>query len=83
MKSFTKTFAAALALGLVAAGPAAAYDLSDINNGVDSATVNFSAENGVATLTGSVEHLIEKNLLEDAASKLEGIEEVRNFVRIH
>ena len=56
---------------------------SDINNGVDSATVNFSAKDGVATLTGSVEHLIEKNLLEDAASKLEGIEEVRNYVSIH
>ena len=83
MKLFTKTIPALVAIAFVTAGPAAAYTISDINNGVDSATVNFSAEDGVVTLTGSVEHLIEKNLLEDAASKLDGIEEVRNFVSIH
>ena len=83
MKLLTKALPALLAIGLVTAGPAAAYDISDINNGVDSVTVNFSEVDGVATITGSVEHLIEKNLLEQAASKLEGVEEVRNFVSIH
>ena len=83
MKLLTKTLPAVLALGLVAAGPAAAYNLSDINTGVDSATVNFSEVDGVVTITGSVEHLIERNLLEQAATRLDGVEEVRNFVTIH
>jgi len=83
MKLLNKTIsAAALALTLIATGPAAAYTISDINTSVSSANVFLDVEDGIATLSGSVEGVFEKSSLENAARNLDGVHTVENHLFI-
>jgi len=82
MKNFNTVIVSAILLGLISVGNAFAADGS-INNLVEPAAsdnVTLSIENGIATLTGMVEDDYEKQTMETAASVLEGITEVRNYL---
>ena len=81
MKNFN-TIPTAIVLGLLSISNASAT-----NAGVDAIpaeqnNVIFQIDDGVATLTGTVEDDFEKQTMETAARKIDGVEEVRNYLTV-
>lgn len=57
------------------------YNYTDINHTVTSTSVRFRVDdNGVATLTGTVESHSDRYRLARAAARLEGVTKVRNHL---
>ena len=71
------------ALGLLIAGSADAspHRVVDINQKVVAPGVFFCVEGNVGTLRGVVDTNLDKALLGKSAIALEGIDEVRNYLR--
>ena len=67
----------AIALPLAFAGSALAAPLSLATN---STNVQLDVENGIATIYGNVDSPMEKTLVGNEAAKLDGVEEVRNYL---
>jgi len=61
---------------------AKAHFLVDINEKVVTPGVFLCIDGKVATLRGTVDNRLDKALLERSAARLEGIEEVRNYLRV-
>ncbi len=81
-----KTFAALALVGLLTAGTASAMGTSASVNGVvglSSATVNYSLDDGVATLFGNVDSGVESALAQAHVEKLDGVEHVRNLITVN
>jgi len=73
-----KSTAIALVLGTFAMG--SAHALTVDAPGVSSPTLNLIIDNGVATLSGSVESSLERVLAENHVARLEGVEQVINLI---
>ena len=67
----------ALVLPLMAAGPAFG---SVITGATSSTNVNYTIEDGVATIYGTVDSNMEKTMVGYNAADLEGVDEVRNLL---
>ena len=67
----------AIALPLAFAGSALAAPLS---LATISTNVQLDVANGIATIYGNVDSPIEKTLVGNEAAKLDGVEEVRNYL---
>ena len=82
IKKVNTLIASAILLGLVNVGNALATDRSvdGIVETEDSRSVRLSVDNGIATLTGTVEDHYERQAMEAAASMLDGVNEVRNYL---
>lgn len=75
----TKLKMIAIALPLAFAGSALAAPLSLATN---SANVYFELRDGIVTIYGNVDSPIEKTLVGHEAAKLDGVEEVRNYLTV-
>lgn len=77
MKLFTKTvIASALVLGSFAVNAATLDSIP----GVTAANVNYTVDNGVATLFGSVESKSESKMAERYIAQLDGVDRVINLI---
>lgn len=78
-----KTSISALTLAtLLIAGSASAANFVDLeSHGIDTASAMLSVDNGVATLTGDVNGIYERDALERVAQNIDGVEKVRNFLQ--
>ena len=71
---------AALSTGCAAKSP---YSGFDIKGGIiSSSNIFFSVEDRLGIITGVVENQLDKMLLTQNALKLDGVDEVRNRVRV-
>jgi osmotically-inducible protein OsmY len=82
MKLTTKTIPAIILAGLMTSGVAHAYSVSDIDDGINAASVFLNVDDGVATLTGTIDSASEKARIESAAEGLDGVTEVYNFLSV-
>ena len=82
IKKVNTLIASAILLGLINVDKAFAQDSSvdGIVETQDSTSVHLSIDNGIATLTGTVEDHYERQAMETAASMLNGVDEVRNYL---
>ena len=82
MKLLRQLFLCIFATGVMISGQAQAHFLVDINEKVVTPGIFLCIEGKVATLRGTVDNRLDKALLERSAARLEGIEEVRNYLRV-
>jgi osmotically-inducible protein OsmY len=82
MKISSKAIPAIILAGLMTGGVAQAYSVSDIDDGVNAASVFLNVDDGVVTLTGTIDSTGEKARIESAAESLEGVTEVHNFLSV-
>ena len=67
---------------LMIAGPANAATFIDLaSHGIDTASAMLSVDNGIATLTGDVNGIYEREALERVVLDFEGVEKVKNFLQ--
>ena len=72
-----KTIKSLLIASAFAVGSASAMTLDEIPN----TDVNLKVEKGIATLFGSVDSELERNLAERVAENIDGVEKVRNLLK--
>lgn len=78
-----KTSITALVMAtLMIAGSATAATFVDLGtHGVDTASAMLSVDDGVATLTGDVNGIYEREALERVVLNIDGVEKVNNFLQ--
>lgn len=82
----TKTIAALALTGALSIGTASAMGLDsgtqslDSVIGVNSASLSYTVQDGVATLFGNVDSSIESSLAKSHVAKIEGVDRVINLV---
>lgn len=81
MKNFN-TIPTAIVLGLLSISNASAANADVDAIPAEQNNVIFQIDDGVATLTGTVEDDFEKQTMETAARKIDGVEEVRNYLTV-
>jgi len=81
MKRLIKSIPALLMAAIIST-PAAAYTIDDINSGIYTPDVMFSVQGEVAILEGHVANDNEKERLEGAAKRLQGINGVLNLLSV-
>jgi len=81
LKNFN-TIPTAIVLGLLSISNASAANADVDAIPAEQNNVIFQIDDGVATLTGTVEDDFEKQTMETAARKIDGVEEVRNYLTV-
>lgn len=82
MKLLRTSLPVILAIGLMTAGTANAHFIIDIDRKVITPGIFICIDGKVATLRGVVDNRLDKDLLGKSAANLEGVEEVRNYLRV-